>query len=217
MDAALVRYGELLASAPINVVSRRDRERVRETHIADAVQIARALPLPEGARCLDLGSGGGLPGIVVAILRPDVRVVCLDATRKKMAFVDAVVEELGLPNVVTFAARAETAARQKAYRETFDVIVSRAVGRLAVVAELGRAFARPGGVMAAVKGPSHDDELEELKTVLGRLDIASLERECLPGPRATWLVYLRVGNRLPMSVPRSDGLPQQRPLAEVPQ
>lgn len=213
--AQLTRYGKLLAESPINVVSRRDRTRVWEAHIADSLAVAEALAFPRHARCLDLGSGGGLPGVVIAVLRPDVAVVCLDATSKKMAFVAAAVDRLGLPNVTTVTSRAETAARELGHREAYDVVVSRAVGRLAVVAELGRAFARPGGTIAAVKGPTHEDELAELNRVQQRLGISAVDRRRLPGDRDTWLVLLHAGRHLPVAVPRPVGVPQHRPLVEV--
>jgi 16S rRNA (guanine527-N7)-methyltransferase len=222
-QAALDRLGELLATAPLNLVSKDDRRRVRELHIAEGERLVQALGLasPLGGlgspgQVLDLGSGGGLPGLVIAILRPHVRVTCLDARAKKMRFVQRVVSELGLVNVNTVPARAEAAANDRTLRGEYEMVVSRAVGRCSVVAELGRGFLMDGGRLIMVKGPSYADEIIGLRRVTARLSFAEeIEVRQLQGaPRTTYLVGCTAEGPPPSWIPRADGLPASQPLEE---
>jgi 16S rRNA (guanine527-N7)-methyltransferase len=209
----LSALAELIATAPLNLVSKRDRARVGELHVPESVAVTAALNIPPGRRVLDLGSGGGLPGLVLAVLRPDVTVVCLDARAKKMRFVVDTAGQLGLENVSVLAERAEMSARNPQQRERFDVVISRALASAAVVAELGRGFLRPGGWLHVVKSERYEDEVPTLRRVRGRLGYGRPRVIDVPdAPRPTWLVQLRAAGACPRWVPRKDGVPQQDPL-----
>lgn len=181
--------------------------------MAEAEAVTAALALPPAARVLDLGSGGGLPGLVVAILRPDVAVTCLDARAKKMRYVEYIRSELRLTNVAVVARRAEEGAREKPLRAAFDCVVSRALGATNVVAELGRGFVAPAGRLAVVKGPQHREELAGARAAVGRLRFK--EPTVLhvdAAPRATWLIEMVAIGEPPPWVPRPNGIPQHDPL-----
>lgn len=186
---------------------------VREHHVEEGVALVPVLPLRPGERWLDLGTGGGLPGLVLAILRPDIEWTLLDATAKKIRAVETFRDDLGLTNVETVHGRAEALAREPSFREAFNGVVSRAVARLVVVAELSRGFVRSGGVVAAVKGPQWEEELAEARRGLAELRLADIHSERVPDTaRATWLVTMRANGPAPRRFPRRDGVPLTRPL-----
>ncbi len=97
---------DLLARSPLNLVSVRDRARLRELHLTEALAVGRALQPGVGETWLDLGTGGGLPGLVLAIAYPATHWVLIDATTKKVAAVAEIASRLGLPNVTTRSGRA---------------------------------------------------------------------------------------------------------------
>ena len=203
----------LVAEAPLNLVSRRDRPVIREIHVAEAEAVTAALALAPGATLLDLGTGGGLPGLVIAILRPDVVVTCLDARAKKVRHVELMSNELRLTNVAVVARRAEEGAREARLRAAFDCVVSRALGAANVVAELGRGFVAPSGRLAVIKGPHHGEELARARAAAAGLrfhepTVARVDA----APRPTWLLEMVAIGQPPPWVPRSNGVPQHDPL-----
>lgn len=211
----LATLAELIASAPLNLVSREDRSRVLELHVAEAVAVTTALAPAEGSRCLDLGSGGGLPGLVMAVLRPDAHIACLDARAKKMRFVEGAAAALGLSNVAVLSGRAEALARRDDLRCSYDTVVSRAVARASVVAELARGFLRPGGMLSVVKGPRYGEELDGFRRVATPLRYGAVSVRSIPAaPRPTWVIESRASGRCPEWIPRTNGVPQRQPLEE---
>jgi 16S rRNA (guanine527-N7)-methyltransferase len=164
--ALLERYAALVAASPHNLVSRSARADLLSRHIPEAVALAALLPAAAG-RLLDLGSGGGLPGLVIAIVRPDLDVHLLDATSKKTAFLQHASDTLGLRATV-HTGRAEHLATSP-LKATFDVVTARAVAPLGRLLPWALPFLRPDGVLYAVKGERWAAELEEATPVLARL------------------------------------------------
>jgi 16S rRNA (guanine527-N7)-methyltransferase len=148
----------LEANARMNLTRLASRADAELLHVADALTL---LPhLPGGARALaDVGSGGGVPGIPLAIARPDARVTLIESTKKKAAFLEDAARTLGLTNVTVVARRAEDVALSDA-RETFDVAVARAVATLDWLVEWCLPLVKVGGRMLAMKGPKVQDELD---------------------------------------------------------
>jgi 16S rRNA (guanine527-N7)-methyltransferase len=126
-------------------------------HVGDALTVLPFLPR-ETFSLVDVGSGGGIPGVILAVARPDAKVVLLEATKKKAAFLQEVSTRLGLENVKVVAERAETAARGK-MREASDVAVARAVGAMDFLVEWCLPLVKKGGRMLAMKGARIVDEL----------------------------------------------------------
>ena len=152
----LQQYQELLLewNRRINLVSRRDAGSSLENHILHSLSLLWNVEIRCGARVLDLGTGGGLPGIPLAIARPDLEVVLLDSIRKKIRAVDDIVARLGLGNVSTRCARAEELPEQN----SFDLIVSRGVAELTELVRWSRLLARktmPSGTPGAAASPRH--------------------------------------------------------------
>ena len=128
----LSKYSVLLArwNKSINLISRRDEENLWRNHILVSLVLLFKIEFSSGARILDLGTGGGLPGIPLAIIRRDIEFVLVDSIRKKTTAVQDMVDSLGLPNVKVACGRAEDLGRLNIYRHTFDAVIARAVSSL---------------------------------------------------------------------------------------
>ncbi|MBQ8403447.1 MAG: 16S rRNA (guanine(527)-N(7))-methyltransferase RsmG [Clostridia bacterium] len=151
----------------MNLSAIRDEEGVICRHFADSLTVAKHIP--EGAKILDVGSGGGMPTLPLAIARPDVKITALDATAKKTAYVLATAEKLGLTNVSVVSARAEELGQTPEYREKYDVVCARAVAELRILAEWCVPFAKKGGLFIAMKGKNGKKELEDAKNAVKTL------------------------------------------------
>jgi len=158
-QAKLSAYLDLLfvANQRMNLTRLTDRPAAELGHIADALTVMPFLPAGPH-RLADVGAGGGVPGIPLAIARPDASVVLIEATQKKAAFLADAAGTLGLSNVQVIARRAEEVAAGP-MRETFDVAVARAVGELAWLAEWCVPLVKVGGSVLAMKGPRVVDEI----------------------------------------------------------
>lgn len=209
----LERYATLLANAPHNLLSPADRGRVWERHITEAALIADRLGSIAGERWVDVGTGGGLPGLVLAVLRPEAEVVLLDATRKKTEAVGAFLEELQVSNASTVTGRAEELARDAAHRGTYDGGIARAVGPITVSVELVRGFVADGGAIVVVRGEDGPACVDIVARFATRLGVGDIHAEAVPdAARTTWLVRMRAEGSVPRWLPRADGIPRSRPL-----
>src|SRR5687768_6739791 len=157
--AQLSRYLDLLfdANARMNLTRITDRAAAELQHVGDALTVLPHLP-PGAIRLADVGSGGGVPGIPLAIVRPDATVMLIESTKKKAAFLTSAAAELGLGNVQVSEWRAEDVARSNS-RETFDVAVARAVATMDWLAEWCLPLVKKGGRALAMKGPRVSEEL----------------------------------------------------------
>jgi 16S rRNA (guanine527-N7)-methyltransferase len=168
---ALARLGDYLArllamNEQMNLTAIEDPAAAWEKHVLDALTLVPLLAeIGAGSRLVDVGSGGGLPGVPLAVARPDLRVTLVEATQKKAAFLAAVAGALGLANVTVRAARAEQLAAGE-LRGAFDVVTARAVGRLVTLVPLTAPLARTGGLVLLVKGQRADEEVVEATRVI---------------------------------------------------
>jgi 16S rRNA (guanine527-N7)-methyltransferase len=163
--AAAERYAEILADAGVvrGLLGPREVPRLWERHILNCAVVEELLP--EGAELCDVGSGAGLPGIVLALARPDLRVTLLEPLLRRTLFLDEVVSMLGLDNVEVLRGRAE----EYAGKRRFDVVTSRAVAPLDRLAGWSLPLLRSGGEMVALKGGSADAELAETAPMLAKM------------------------------------------------
>lgn len=189
-DLRLERYLGLLAkwNAAYNLTAVRDPAQMRAQHLADCLAVVEPLRRQLGnlspARLLDVGSGGGLPGVVLAIAEPSWEVTCVDAVGKKVAFIRQVAGELALPNLHAEHARVETLRIAP-----FDVITARAFASLADFIGLTRTLLAPEGVWMAMKGKRPDDELAMLPSGVTAFHVEPLAVPGLTAERC--LVWLR--------------------------
>lgn len=196
-EGALAKIGDYLArllamNELVNLTAIENAEATWERHAFDALTLLPLLKnLPEGGTVADIGSGGGLPGIVLAIARPDLRFTLVEATQKKAAFLSAVADALGLANVTVQAERAEVLAKG-ALRGSFDIVTARAVARLSQLLLWTAPFAKPGGLLLLIKGQRADEELNEAKKILPKYHATHSETRKTKTGR---IVVLTIGTR----------------------
>lgn len=189
----IAQLGDYLArllamNEQMNLTAIKDADSAWERHVLDALTLLPLLAdVPAQARLVDIGSGGGIPGLPLAIARPDLRVTLVEATQKKAAFLSAVSRAMNLSNVSVRAERAEQLGRSE-LRGTFDVVTARAVARLVTLAPLALPFARFGGLVLLIKGQRADEELAEAKPVVAKLRAAHEQTVATPTGR---IVVLR--------------------------
>lgn len=194
-----------------NLTAITDPEGVILRHFADSLT---AEPLiGNSGSVLDVGCGGGFPTLPLAIVHPDTAYTALDSTAKKLTFVDAVSKELNLP-VRTVAGRAEELAALPEHRECYDLIVSRAVARLNILAELCLPFAKVGGRFVALKGADGESELAEATVGIGKLGgrVMCVRAFTLLNAGERVLIEIEKISPTPKEYPRAFGRIKKRPL-----
>ena len=203
----LERLAELVGTWP-GLVGRPDPRLV-----SDSLAL---VPYLEGARSLvDVGSGGGLPGLPLKIARPDLELTLIEANRRKAAFLEHAAATLELSGVRVVTARAEDAGRDPALRERFDVAVARALAEMAVLAELCLPLVRVGGRLLAMKAAAQ----AEVAAALPALEVLGGELAgVFDAPTALrdrgQIVVVRKVSPTPAEFPRRAGVPNRRPLGK---
>jgi 16S rRNA (guanine527-N7)-methyltransferase len=214
----LVSYAHLLSRyEKANVIGTRDFGEILHRHVLDSLSCLLFSPLREARKVGDVGSGGGLPGIPLAVALPETEITLFEATGKKAAFLRYAAEELGLTNLRVVNARVEESAREDDHRGAYDVCTVRALARLSVIAEYSLPLLRRGGNVVAMKGRVDADERAEgeraLETIGGRVS-DEIQVHYLPrlkqGERR--LVLLEKLQETPGVYPRRTGTPARNPL-----
>ena len=197
----------------INVTAIRDRNDFMKKNIKDSLAV---LDLPEFAdaqRILDLGTGGGFPGLPLAIACPDKEFSLLDSVAKKLKVVAIAAEELGLKNVEVLNMRAEDLARLPAYRESFDVVVSRAVANMSTLSEYCLPFVKPGGYFIAYKTAAALFEVSAAENAIKILGGSNVDiRSGGSDEDEHIFVIVKKTSKTPAKYPRKAGIPSKQPL-----
>ncbi|MBS1902774.1 MAG: 16S rRNA (guanine(527)-N(7))-methyltransferase RsmG [Bacteroidetes bacterium] len=176
--AKLERYGALLreANAVVNLISRKDEENILSKHILHSLTLAMpsviGFAIPPNATVFDIGTGGGLPGIPLKIVRDDLRMVLCDSIGKKIAAVEKIVNQLALADVNAIAQRSEVLAQNEQHRRAYDVVVSRAVAPLDELMKWTADLLKPGGTLLSLKGGDLTEEITRTKRLKGVASIA---------------------------------------------
>ncbi len=185
-----------------------------EKHLYDSLYPLRLLSFADNSRTLDLGSGGGLPGIPVKICLPKIAMYLADANKRKIMFLKETAVQLGLEMVYTIHDRAENIGQNTEYRENYDYVLCRAVAETAVLAELSLPLLKIGGRAIIYKGPRGETELEEARAAIklcgGRFD--EMHLYSLPAGENRSLIILEKVMRTPPQYPRAVGRPNKKPL-----
>lgn len=216
--ALISAYADLLASYKLaNVIGTKNRDTIILEHLLDSLSCLTAERVTSASSLVDVGTGGGLPGIPLAIARPELPVTLLEATAKKVRFLEHVRSRLDLPNLEILHARVEEAGREPCYRDVFDIATSRALAALSVVVEYCAPLVRQGGQIVAMKGRLQEDELSDGLAAARALGARLREvREVdymlhLPQKERRIVLYSKVGVT-PDPFPRGVGLAKRRPL-----
>ena len=143
----------------INITAITDPKEFLKKNILDSLTLVGYKQIEDAKRVLDLGTGGGYPGLPLAINYPDKQFVLADAVKKKLNVIDDIAKKLEISNVVTVHERAEELAKNPAFRDAFDLVVSRAVANMATLSEWALPFVKPGGYFVAYKTEDAYDEI----------------------------------------------------------
>ena len=168
-----------------------------------------------GIKIIDIGTGGGFPGIPLKIVREDLDMVLLDSLNKRIRFLDEVINKLELENIIAIHGRAEELGRNASHRGKYDIAISRAVASLDTLSEYSLPFVKVGGYFISMKGPDFDEELSEaekgIKILGGRIEDTKLIT--LPGSDITpSLIIIEKIKETPTKYPRGGGKPKKNPL-----
>lgn len=160
LTARLNTYGNMLIeyNDHINLTAITEPDDVLYKHFLDCILFFKAVNPENGASVIDVGTGAGFPGMVLKIVRPDLRVTLLDSLNKRLAFLDDVKSALGLDGITTLHMRAEDAGKSPEHREKFDIACARAVTAMPKLAEYCLPLVKKGGRLVAMKGPSAAEE-----------------------------------------------------------
>jgi 16S rRNA (guanine527-N7)-methyltransferase len=210
---ALDRLVRLLEEprAPISVST---VSRAHEVHIADSLSGLQLEPIRSAARIADVGSGAGLPGLVLAAALPETRVDLIESIERKCAFLRDAIARMGLANASAVCERSEDWAAGGG-REAYDAVTARAVGPLATLAELASPLLREGGVLAAWKGARSAEEEAGLAEAGDRLAMETMEIRSVqpyPASRDRHIHLLRKNGPTPNGLPRRAGMAAKRPF-----
>ena len=211
------RYFELLVewNEKINLTAITEPKEVAIKHMIDSITAYDENLFKDGTTVIDVGTGAGFPGLPLKIFCPEIKLTLMDSLNKRIKFLQTVVEELGLKDVECVHARAEEGARNKKYRESFDIAVSRAVARLPILCEYCLPFVKKGGHFIALKGMQYNDEADEatkaIKVMGGsHTDIRPVKLPELDDKRA--VIPINKTMPTPKAYPRKAGTPTKNPL-----
>jgi len=224
VDRQLNEFRDLLLrwNDRFNLTALHTSEEIDRRLIGDALLMLPALDSAvtnlNCGRLLDVGTGAGFPGLVLKIARPDLDLTLLEATGKKVDFLQNAITELGIEGVRAVHGRAEDFARNLDYRAQFDIVTARAVASLPALIELCTPFLRLGGIAMFPKGDQIEAELTagaEAARLLGAKIVSSDPLPAIPGHGVTRLVIATKIALTPERYPRRSGLPAREPLVRI--
>ena len=211
----LRRHAELLAASPVRTTSVSEEAAVTR-HYAESLEAYRLAGAPGEGVVVDVGSGGGFPGLVIAAVAPEATVHLVEARRKRAALLAEFAEALGLANVTAHGVRAEEAGRGS-LRDQGALVIARALAPLPVLLEYTAPLAAPGATIAAVKGSRGRAELSEAGPAIAALACehagTAAMRDTIAG-RMQVLRFRKLGPT-PERYPRRPGMPAKRPIASA--
>lgn len=211
--------GVLEWNGRVNLTAITDRSEFVRKHFMDSLICAGSEEFAGAFRIADVGTGGGFPGVPLAVCFPEKKFVLMDSLAKRVKIVGQLCADLGITNVTAIHGRAEELGRDREYRESFDLCVSRAVANMSTLSEYCLPLVRVGGHMIAYKGVDCKSEIDDAK---GAIEVlgggpARIEMAC-PGSaeggdlREHSLVYIKKVAQTPERFPRKAGTPAKRPL-----
>ncbi len=210
----LATLGEMLLTAGFNVTGIQEPEQIERMHFLDSLSLLDVSVITSACQAVDIGSGAGLPALVLALALPSLEVTALEANQKKCHFIERAAQALGLLNVRVCCERAEEHGRGS-FRGGYDVAISRALATLPVVAEYSLPLLKEHGYMVAMKGAVSDQERiqgQRALDILGGGALEALRLEPFPGAENRWVYIVKKVASTPGRYPRRPGMPSKRPV-----
>ena len=210
-----LKYYEMLIkkNKVMNLTAITEYNEVIEKHFLDSISLCQVYDLTTPVKILDMGTGAGFPGVPLKIAFPEVEITLADSLNKRIKFLDEVVAELGLEKVTTVHARAEELARNKEHRESYDLVVSRAVANLSTLGEYCIPFVKMGGNFISYKSAEVDEEVNAAGKAIKILggEIKDVYKFDLSDQKRSFVTIEKI-KTTPKTYPRKAGTPSKEPL-----
>lgn len=197
----------------MNLTAITEFDEVMDKHFLDSVYLFRSIKLEANYKLIDIGTGAGFPGIPLKIVFPELKITLLDSLNKRVGFLNDLIEELNLNDIEAIHGRAEDIARDKAYRASYDIAVSRAVANLSTLSEYCLPFVKIGGKFVSYKSGDCADEVDNAKAAIHLLGgkINKIDEFSYSNNSRSFIVIDKVMNTS-NKYPRKAGLPSKKPL-----
>ena len=211
----LDKFAEMLieTNKSFNLTAIKEPDDVTVKHFADCLSIFKYVDIPENAKIIDVGTGAGFPGLVLKLYRPDIQMTFLDSTKKRLGFIENVLNECGIKGDILHM-RAEEAAQLTKYREKYDFATARAVAALPVLSEYCLPFVKVGGSFVSMKSAESNEEISEAKKAINVLG-GKIEEDILFDlvenmPRR--IIRIKKNSQTPTKYPRPSAQIAKKPL-----
>ncbi len=213
--ARLDTFAEMLieTNKSFNLTAIKEPDDVTVKHFADCLSIFKYVDISENAKIIDVGTGAGFPGLVLKLYRPDIQMTFLDSTKKRLGFIENVLNECGIKGDILHM-RAEEAAQLSKYREKYDFATARAVAALPVLSEYCLPFVKVGGSFVSMKSAESNEEISEAKKAINILG-GKIEEDILFDlvenmPRR--IIRIKKNSQTPTKYPRPSAQISKKPL-----
>ena len=212
-----LNYYELLVewNSFMNLTAITDFDEVILKHFVDSISLCKYISFQHGDTLIDIGTGAGFPGIPIKIICPDCKITLLDSLNKRINFLNTVIEQLHLTDIITIHGRAEDIAKKKEHRESYNYAISRAVANLSTLSELCIPFVKQNGYFISYKSEKGNEELLEAKNaieILGGSVDKQISYQLPDSDLSRNLILIRKRNITPKKYPRKAGIPSKEPL-----
>lgn len=209
-------YGNLLLewNEKINLTAIKEPTEVLYKHFYDCILFFKNVEVKNGANLIDVGTGAGFPGMVLKIVRPDLKVTLLDSLNKRINFLNDVIAKLDLKDITAIHSRAEEGGKNKAYREKYDIACARAVASLPTLLEYCTPYVKVGGLFVSMKGPSVAEEVALCGNAIRTLNLAEPNIICenLRENESRAFVIFKKISQTPPKYPRNSANISKQPL-----
>lgn len=198
----------------INITRITEGQEIYIKHFLDSLTLINTGLIEEGKSLIDIGTGGGFPGLPLKIMYPDLKMTLMDSLNKRIIFLQEVIKELNLKNIEAVHGRAEEYGRKEDYREKFDIVTNRALANMSSLAEYSLPFVKKAGYFIAMKGSEYKEEVKEAKNAIDILGgkIVDIKEIRLPGEILHSLIIVEKIRETPKKYPRAGGKPKTQPL-----
>ncbi len=199
----------------IDITTIVEDEEMDNKHFLDSLTLVGTGLFDGNSKIIDIGTGGGFPGVPLKIYNEKLDITLMDSLNKRIVFLNNVIEELGLKDIVATHGRAEELSITKEHREVYDICTSRAVARLNTLVEYCLPFVKVGGYFVSMKGPDYEDELKEAKNAIILLggEIKEHRKITIPNTDITHsIIVIEKIKNTPKKYPRGGGKPRKKPL-----